>query len=253
MPNIINLTRLVKKALLTKDPAKRVEHRWELAANIAEKLGGFRLYKYSHSWYKDPEFKAVWKSFPEGSGRPKDKRFALYQLARSVAAVPGDTAECGSWRGAGSYLICKATQPGRTHHVFDSFEGVSKPTEGDATADAEAYKWQGGEYATPEGAVRKNLEGFDVRLYKGWIPERFPEVADRRFALVHIDVDVYRPTLDSLEFFYERVTSGGLIVCDDYGFIDCPGAKKAMDEFFRDKPERYVVHLTSGQGLVVKR
>ena len=38
----------------------------------------------------------------------------------------------------------------------------------------------------------------DFTLMKGWIPTRFQEVADRHFAFVHIDVDLYEPTRDSL-------------------------------------------------------
>lgn len=72
------------------------------------------------------------------------------------------------------------------------------------------------------------------------------------FCFVHIDVDLYQPTYDSLAFFYERTSSGGIILCDDYGFITCPGAKAAMDSFFLNKLER-IVCLPTGQGFVVKK
>jgi hypothetical protein len=67
-----------------------------------------------------------------------------------------------------------------------------------------------------------------------------------------LDVDLYQPTLDSLTFFYEKMTQGGIILCDDYGFTTCPGAKKAMDSFLSDKPEE-VVSLPTGQGFVVRK
>jgi hypothetical protein len=101
--------------------------------------------------------------------------------------------------------------------------------------------------------VHKTLQGFgNYRLYKGWIPERFSEVADRRFSFVHIDVDLYRPTRDSLEFFYERVIPSGLILFDDYGMKTCPGHRAAADEFFRARPEP-IVMLPTGQAFVIKR
>lgn len=56
---------------------------------------------------------------------------------RLTAAVPGDTAECGVYRGAGPYRIClfNASLPDadRTHFIFDSFQGLSAPTEADGT------------------------------------------------------------------------------------------------------------------------
>ena len=115
------------------------------------------------------------------------------------------------------------------------------------------YKWKAQELAVPEHVVDENLHAFaQRRLYKGWIPERFSEVSERRFSLVHIDVDLYQPTYDSLAFFYGRVSPGGMIVCDDYGSEACPGAFRAMNEWMADKPE-HVIHLTTGQGLIIKR
>jgi O-methyltransferase len=175
-----------------------------------------------------------------------ERRFTLVQLLGQVHGVPGDTAECGVYRGTGSWLICRnSADAGRTHHAFDSFEGLSEPGTEDGTS------WHGGDLAVGEAAVRALLEPYDARVYRGWIPDRFDEVADRRFAFVHIDVDLYQPTLDSLEFFYPRLAAGAVVVCDDYGFTTCPGAKRALDEFMADKPET-ILHLPTGQGIVVR-
>jgi O-methyltransferase len=83
-----------------------------------------------------------------------------------------------------------------------------------------------------------------------WIPGRFHDEAERRFCFVHVDVDL-QPTLDSVTFFYPRLESCGILVCDDYGFMTCPGAMKAIHEFFVDKPE-HVIHLPTAQALVIK-
>jgi hypothetical protein len=90
-----------------------------------------------------------------------------------------------------------------------------------------------------------------VECYPGWIPDRFPEVDDRCFSFVHIDVDLYQPTLDSLEFFYPRLSTGGIIVLDDYGFGTCPGATAAVDSFMRDKAEP-IVNLSAGGAFLMK-
>ncbi len=89
-----------------------------------------------------------------------------------------------------------------------------------------------------------------ARLYKGWIPERFEEVADIRFCFLHIDVDIYQPTRDALRFFYERMNPGGLILFDDYGYTTAPGERLAVDEFFADKPEEPIL-LPTGQAFVL--
>jgi hypothetical protein len=89
-----------------------------------------------------------------------------------------------------------------------------------------------------------------VVFHPGWIPERFTDVAERRFCFLHLDVDLLQPTHDALEFFYPRMVPGGVILCDDYGFETCPGARLAVDGFFASRPEP-VVHLPTGQGLVI--
>jgi len=131
-------------------------------------------------------------------------------------------------------------------HLFDSFEGLPEPG-----AEDGSY-WHAGDLACSEEAARHNLAGFShIEYYPGWIPSRFPDVADHRFCFVHVDVDLYWPTRDSLDFFFPRLYPGGMLVCDDYGFDSCPGARRAMDEFFADRRER-VIHLPTGQGMVIK-
>ena len=80
-----------------------------------------------------------------------------------------------------------------------------------------------------------------VDLFPGWIPTRFSEVADRTFGFLSIDVDLYQPIRDALEFFYPRLCGGAIIYLDDYGFNDFPGARLAVDEFFAVHTPTYEV------------
>jgi O-methyltransferase len=89
--------------------------------------------------------------------------------------------------------------------------------------------------------VAKNLSEFNkISIHKDWIPQCFPDVEHNDFCFVHIDVDLYQPTLDSIEFFYPRMNQGGVILCDDYGFTSCPGVTKAINEFLEDKKEKMI-------------
>ena len=90
-----------------------------------------------------------------------------------------------------------------------------------------------------------------MELYEGWIPSRFNEVKDLKFQFVHIDVDLYKPTLESLEFFYPRLIKGGVIVCDDYNFSDFPGAKKAWDKYFKDKDVELMYEVPLGSKFLI--
>ena len=218
---------------------------------------GFDLHSPHNIWRADKEFLPVWEGYPETHDYFHERYYHLYHMALAAAAIPGDTAECGSFRGAGSYMIMKATQGEangieRSHHIFNSFEGLSEPDEQDVSPEKGTAHWRKHDLLAQEHVVSRNLKGLGrFTCHRGWIPERFGEVADRRFALVHIDVDLYQPTLNSLAFFYPRISPGGFIVCDDYGSVLCPGAKRACDEFMMDKPER-IIRFTSGQCLIVR-
>jgi len=81
-----------------------------------------------------------------------------------------------------------------------------------------------------------------VRYFPGWIPSSFPCPNLELYKFVHIDVDLYHPTKDSLEYFWPRMALGGIIVTDDYNW---PGAKKAFEDFAKSK---CLILNTSGFG-----
>ena len=235
------------RGLIQGDP----EARLRLLRHAANWLvPGYRL-KWPHmAWWHDDEFTAVLEAFREHNGFNTDRRWMMQQLMRLIDDVDGNTAECGVWRGLGSYMIARvnrASNKQRTHFVFDSFEGLSTPEASDG-----GY-WQGGDMAVPEQEFRRNVAEYadEMKIYKGWIPDCFEQAADERFAFVHIDVDLYQPTLDSLKFFYPRLSPGGVVLCDDYGLTTCPGATRAMDEFLDDKPEK-ALSLSAGSGFFIK-
>lgn len=247
---------LIWNAFISGNATKRHDARYRLAKSLAYRLG-FRILNPNVNWFDELQLLAArWRQIAQTKDYLTERHYLVYSMAKSVANLPGDTAECGVYYGASSFMICTATEgkPDRCHHVFDSFEGLSKPDAADTPADGRAYRWQERDLAVSLETVSNNLRRFPfVRYYQGWIPVRFGEVADRRFSFVHIDVDLYQPTRDSLAFFYQRVVPGGIILCDDYGSIHCPGATKAFDEFLADKPEKHVIQLTTGQGFIIKR
>ena len=212
-----------------------------------------------------------WKSYKAFAGDRSDtvskriRMLSLAQLVRQVSRVEGSFAECGCGAGGSADIIARAmTRCGRNDRLllFDSFEGLSRPSPEDfqrSPAHIDMFGIQTGLangrkfFAADLSAAQASLAGHDfIEFFKGWIPERFGEVADRRFAFVHIDVDLYRPTKASLEFFYPRLGDGGVIQIDDYNFMDWPGATKAVDEFLASANPRFFYQLALGGAFLIK-
>ncbi len=135
----------------------------------------------------------------------------------------------------------------RAFFVFDSFEGMK-------TVDPKMDRHRRGDFADTSLEAVRRVIGEDpwIQYRKGWIPETFRGLEDQRFAFAHIDVDLYMSVRDCCDFIYPRLNPGGAMVFDDYGFASCPGARRAVDEFFRERPEQVIV-LATGQAIVWKR
>lgn len=227
---------------------KRQHLDFSLIVRFGNLIGSNYRFKWPQmDWWSCQKFNLYLEKFGEAEGFNTDRKWALSQLLRLTASVEGDTAECGVYRGASSYLICSSNQGTEKHHfMFDSYEGLSQPK----LEDGEY--WSEGCLSANEDIVHQNLSTLaNFSTLKGWIPEKFSEVDDRKFSFVHIDVDLYQPTKDSISFFYDRLNTGGIILCDDYGFSTCPGATRGIDEFLEDKPEK-MISLSGGGGFMIR-
>jgi predicted house-cleaning noncanonical NTP pyrophosphatase (MazG superfamily) len=209
----------------------------------------FKFPEFERIWLDDMVFLNYYKSVMDPNNwHSYDRKYTLQNLVRSVVGLEGDIAEAGVYKGASAYLMCEEnlSQPESKVYLFDSFQGLSKPKLADGNY------WTEGVFSTPVSELATTLKEFNnYVVLEGWIPSRYNEIEDKIFKFVHIDVDLFEPTFDSISFFYHRVVPGGMILLDDYGFYSCPGAKKAVDKFMKDKTEK-IINLTTGQGLIIK-
>jgi hypothetical protein len=144
----------------------------------------------------------------------------------------------------------KSTIHDKEVHLFDTFTGMPEMTKQDP---ASIGLWVGRFGDTSLTAVKEYLGQFPFLFFHpGLIPEILQVAKDRKFAFVHIDVDLYQTHLDCCNFFYDRMVKGGFLLFDDYGRNFCgSSARQAVDEFFSNKPESPIA-LHTGQGIVIK-
>lgn len=194
----------------------------------------------------------------EATRRPP-RFYNLIQLFKLAAPIKGATAEIGCYRGLSSYLLCHAMKAGDEnfdgtgHHVIDSFEGLSPPTPEDEIAASAAGRFND----TSVEHVRGSLKEFpEVAFVRGWAPDVLATLPEQTYRFVHIDVDLYTPTLGCLEYFYPRLARGGLMVVDDFGPWPSggryPGCSRAVNEFSEAHGVEFAA-LTTGNAFCIKR
>lgn len=221
-------------------------------------------------WLK-PEFLADFAKVQTRTLCDKDSCWTIVTLLKQALHLGGDVAEAGVYKGGTAMLIKQAMLPpprretsspgefldgyatdGARHdaarklYLFDSFAGF-------AEVDAAQDRFQAGDLGETSLEDVKRFVGQElfINYRPGWMPDSFQGLEARRFCFVHVDVDLYASVLACCEFFYGRLQPGGVMVFHDYGFPSCPGARKAIDTFFADKPEEPLV-LQTGQVVVSK-
>lgn len=186
-------------------------------------------------------------------GTQKSEGIYLSHLLKTCLLIAGDVCEFGVAQGATSSLIANTIQPTEKKiWLFDSFEGLPKPTEKDKLKDdifnlgsMDAYQ---GLMACKEDLVLAKLAeiGFPREravLVKGFIEDTIKQPnLPKQVSFAYVDFDFYEPIKVALIFLDEVLSSGGIIIVDDYDFFST-GAKTAVEEFLIGREDKYVLEL----------
>ena len=178
----------------------------------------------------------------------------LYMLLLNVARVlkeniPGDIAEIGVYKGNTARILAEAVRAGgRRLYLFDTFGGFDPADLNDSHRPSLAFS------DTSLDMVKTFIGADSVEYIVGRFPDSLStiEMPDR-FAIVHLDCDLYQPTAAGISYFYPRLSPGGLLILHDYSSGHWRGCAQAIDEFLKDKPERPVLMPDkSGTAIIVK-
>ena len=181
------------------------------------------------------------------------KTYAIYQILTSIKASSMQSSFCsaefGVFKGVTSSLITKILKNPDQHYIFDSFEGLSKPTKEDVEGSINPAS--GGEMS-PNFEHIQNLFP-NSTLQKCWIPSQLKRV-DALFDFVHIDLDLYDPILGALEYTIDKVNPGGVVVVDDYN-NRWPGCIQAIREHLSKYQNLYGLHYATlfGNYILIRK
>jgi O-methyltransferase len=180
--------------------------------------------------------------------------------------VPGDLVECGVWRG-GSMLAAARTllEQGdyeRTLWLYDTFAGMSEPTEVDrrdndgtsaadllASHDRTTDLWAISPLDEVKRVMAQCAYPVDrIRYVQGNVEDTIPAEAPQRIAVLRLDTDWYESTHHELVHLLPRVSPGGVLIVDDYGFWQ--GARRAVDEYLDATNIRLLLNRIDDTGRI---
>ncbi|HUR65058.1 MAG TPA: TylF/MycF/NovP-related O-methyltransferase, partial [Chitinophagaceae bacterium] len=90
-----------------------------------------------------------------------------------------------------------------------------------------------------------------VEIIKGRVPDTLQEVKSDHIAFLSIDMNSVTPEIEALNYFWPKLTKGGMIILDDYAYVTCDLQYAAHNQWAEEKGIK-ILSLPTGQGLIVK-
>ena len=189
------------------------------------------------AWRKDVGEITISKKLKKAEKNYSDKtrffNFWLQVERLKKDNVVGLFAELGVYQGDSANII-HLMDPSREFHLFDTFEGFKQKDLDSESGKAATYTTHNFADTSIEAVIKK-LQSDKFVFHKGYFPETATSVLHKKFALVNLDADLYNPTKAGLEFFYPKLSPGGVIIVHDNN-QDWPGIMKAVEDFTKSIP-----------------
>ncbi len=207
-------------------------------------------------WQGDEAFMKIYVQIKNNTLVDIYRCYELWQLIQKSHSLDPNAAilEVGVWRGGTAGIMARQLSnvaSKATLYLADTFSGVAK-------AGANDSFYTGGEHSDTsqyivEDVLKNKSQYPYYKILKGIFPE---DTADKisvheLFGLCHIDVDVYESAKDILEWVWNKLIPGGVVVFDDYGFHSCTGVTKLVEEY-RNHSDRQIIHNLNGHAIMIK-
>lgn len=232
-----------------------------LGKSILKNKLGYKIYKkfYYLSVEMDLQYPDLEEEFSELKRKcmpytmtTVDSLYYTYKSTKYIIEnnIPGDFIECGVWRGGNTMMVAltlmKLKNTERNIYLYDTFEGMSKPTDKDVSylnegADIEwkeSQKEKINEWCySPIDEVKKNLNLTNypqekIFFVKGKVEDTIPGILPKKIAVLRLDTDWYESTYHELVHLYPLLSKGGFFIIDDYGYWK--GAREALEQYFKE-------------------
>jgi O-methyltransferase len=180
----------------------------------------------------------------------------LCWAARHAMHLEGDFADCGVHTGIFARAVINYVNfnsSSKKYYLFDTFKGLDAKYSSDQ--ELERNRLMGYDKEDSNALyqqVTNTFKDFNVKIIKGPVPETLSELDSDKISYLSVDMNCVAPEIAALEFFWDRVVSGGIIVLDDYGYANSTNDQKAAHDAFAASRNVQILTLPTCQGLIIK-
>lgn len=176
----------------------------------------------------------------------------LYWAGTYAKDLPGDFVDCGVNTGfcARSLMHYIGFEKlNKKYFLLDTFNGLDPRFS--TKEEMATQKYSGYDKQDLYETVKKTFAGFNTEIIRGAVPETLPLVKTNSICFLHLDMNVALPEVAALEYFWNKISKGGVILFDDYGFRG-HSAQKVAEDAWAAKNGVEILSLPTGQGLLIK-
>jgi len=198
------------------------------------------------------EFLDNWKNIKKNTSQDKERNFCVYQLIKVHNEIFKDkktfAIEFGVDRGGTLSTISKFIKPDTNIFAIDSFGIYAETIKKNVTNYDPHYlgrykpftintRFQKFSHEVLERNLNKiiNIKNCNLEIFAAYFPDtlnndQLKKISNVKYSFVHLDFDLYKPTVDAIKFIIPRLEKNAIILVDDYNFINQEGVKWAIKE-----------------------
>ncbi|MDB5145728.1 MAG: hypothetical protein JWQ66_4441 [Mucilaginibacter sp.] len=218
------------------------------------------LFTYHNSdFINEPNFSQAYKTVKKIGGdllRNYDIQWRIHVIcffANTVKHLEGDFIDCGVNTGFCPRAVIDYTNfnsLNKNYYLFDTFYGMEPKYSSDYEMNRHSLLGYG-KNASLYDQVKEQFKDDNVKIIKGAIPDSLADVSIDKVAYLSVDMNCVYPEVMALEFFWDKLVKGAVIILDDYGYPGCLEQKVAHDGFAKSKGVE-VLSLPTCQGIIIK-
>ena len=202
--------------------------------------------------YIEDEFKELYAKYCDVTMVPWSGLYSVYRAVDYVSkkGIPGDIVECGVWKGGCTAFMMEMLknrgEEERTVWLYDTFEGMTEPTEKDGHFAGAQYapdqykkkqergeKWSYGPLEVVKETISQSQYPEEkIRIVQGDVLQTLDETVPDSIALLRLDTDWYESTKKEMDVLFPKLIKDGVFLCDDYGAWK--GSYDAVHEYFNE-------------------